>query len=159
MNSHTCPVWRERSSWGRRMGRIRCAGCGRWFDPDPRVPHQRYCSRAPCQKVRRRLWQREKLQTDEDYRRNQADAQRSWRESHPDYWRTYRQWHPGYRERNRRLQRERNHVRRRHPIAKMDALALQTHVTSGTYQLVPYDPGGIAKMDALIVKIDLISAA
>ena len=104
-------------------------------------------------------WQKEKLQTDEDYRRNQADAQRRWRESHPDYWRKYRQCHPDYSERNRCLQRERNHIRRRHPIAKMDALAPQTHVTSGTYQLVPFDPGGIAKMDALIVKIDLVSAA
>jgi hypothetical protein len=39
----------------------------------------------------------------------------------------------------------------------MDALAPQTHVTSGTYQLMPFDPGGIAKMDPIIVKIDVVS--
>jgi hypothetical protein len=109
--------------------------------------------------VRRRLWQKEKLATDEDYRRNQGDAQRRWRESHRDYWREYRQSHPDYSERNRCLQRERNHLRRREMVAKMDALAPRTSVAPGTYQLLPYEPGGIAKMDALIVKIDLVSAA
>lgn len=44
-------------------------------------------------------------------------------------------------------------------IAKMDALAPQTSVTSGTYELVRVDPGGIAKMDALIVEIHVVSAA
>jgi hypothetical protein len=141
------------------MGRIRCADCGRWFHPNPRVPHQRYCSRVPCQRTRRRLWQKEKLATDEDYRLNQADAQRRWREAHRDYWREYRESHPEYSQRNRRLQGERNHIRRRHPIAKMDSLIPKTSFYSGTYQLVPVDLGGIAKMDALIVKIDLVSAA
>ena len=141
------------------MGRIRCADCGRWFHRNPRVPRQRYCSRAPCQRTRRRLWQKEKLATDEDYRLNQADAQRRWRQSHPDYWRKYRQGHPDYRQRNLDLQRQRNHIRRRHPIAKMDSLLPQTPFCSGTYQLVPFDPGGIVKMDALIVKIDVVSAA
>ena len=141
------------------MEGIRCAGCGRWFHANPKVARQRYCSKAACQRVRRRLWQKEKLATDEDYRRNQADAQRRWREGHRDYWRQYRERHPDYSERNRHRQRQRNHVRRGQGIAKMDALAPRTSVAPGTYQLLPYERGGIAKMDALIVKIDLVSAA
>ena len=141
------------------MEAIRCAGCGRSFLPNPKVPRQRYCSRAPCQRARRSLWQKEKLATDEDYRRNQADAQRRWREGHRDYWRRYRERHPEYCRRNRHLQGERNHVRRGRPIAKMDSLATRSSVISGTYELVPVDSGGIAKMDALIVNIEVVSAA
>jgi hypothetical protein len=141
------------------MGRIRCAGCGRWFYSDPRVRRQRYCCRPPCQRARRRLWQKEKLATDEEYRLNQKDAQRCWRQRHRDYWRKYRQSHPDYSQRNRNQQRQRNHLRGRGLIAKMDALAPQRSVTSGRYELVPVEPGGFAKMDALIVEIHVVSAA
>ena len=72
-------------SFGRkRMKQIRCAHCGRLFDPNPRVKNQRYCSEKECQRVRKKLWQRHKLATDPDYKDNQKDSQKTWRENNPD---------------------------------------------------------------------------
>jgi hypothetical protein len=130
------------------------------------VPHQRYCANSDCQRTRRRRWQREKLQADADYRANQAAAQRRWRERHPDYWRRYRQSHPAYTTANRERQRERN---RRRPLAatgpsppgivKMDVYDGETPPVSGTYRLIPVPADGVAKMNAYLVKMQVISAA
>ena len=116
------------------MNRI-CIFCGRLFEPYPTVPNQQCCSRPECQKARRRKWQKEKLATDEAYKANQADCQRAWRQRNPDYWRRYRKIHPAYTEKNRQLQRQRNCLKRQ---------------SSG-------DRSVIAKMDELIVKIDVIT--
>jgi hypothetical protein len=148
------------------MAKRRCAGCGELFVPRPNVPHQRYCSTPDCQRTRRRCWQREKLQADADYRANQAAAQRRWRESHPDYWRVYRARHPEYSARNRAEQRERNRRRRLAVtgpsppgIVKMDVCAVETPPVSGTYRLIPVPEAGVAKMNAYLVKMQVISAA
>ncbi len=137
------------------MDRTRCAACDDLFTPRRNVPDQKYCAKPECQRERRRRWQRQKLREDPDYRANQAAAQQRWRERHPDYWRRYRQSHPGYTARNRQQQRKRNRNRvqvatgpSEPAIAKMDAYASQTDVTSGTYRLIPVSGGGIAKMDA-----------
>jgi hypothetical protein len=143
----------------------RCVCCGGQIKRNPRVKIQRYCSRPECQKARRKVWQQQKLEKDEDYRRNQADAQRRWRECHRDYWRQYRESRPEYVHRNRELQRERNRRRRKVPdqsaggckeIAKMDAFGGAMSFASGLYRLTPVDPPGIAKMDALTVRLALI---
>jgi len=148
------------------MVKRRCAGCGCLFVPRRNVPHQRYCSKRACQCMRRHRWQRQKLKADADYRANQVAAQRRWRERHPQYWRAYRQRHPEYTEHNREQQRDRNRRGRlgsTEPspptIAKMDAYALGKDVVSGTYRLIPVTDSGLAKMDAYMVKIQLISAA
>lgn len=148
------------------MGKRRCAGCGGLFVPRPNVPHQRYCSKPDCQRTRRRHWQREKLKTDADYRANQAAAQRRWRERHPEYWRVYRQSHPQYTATNRERQRERNRLRRLAatgpsppPVAKMDEYPIETPPVSGTYRLIPVSGSGLAKRDAYLVKMQVISAA
>jgi hypothetical protein len=137
-----------------------CACCGASFDPHPAVKGQKYCSRGECQRARRRRWQREKLAVDEAYRHNQAAAQQSWRARNPDYWRRYRLRHPEYAQRNRELQRQRNRQRRwgseDGSIAKMDALTGRNNDISGLWKLVPFGVDGIAKMDALVVKIDVI---
>ena len=144
------------------MNRI-CIFCGRSFDPYPTVPDQQCCSRSECQKARRRKWQKEKLATDEAYRANQADCQRAWRQRHPDYWRQYRKTHPAYTERNRQFQRQRNCRKRqssgedRSVIAKMNELTRRNDCLSGHYRLVPIDLNRVAKMDELIVKIDVIT--
>jgi len=117
------------------MNRI-CIFCGRSFEPYLTVPNQQYCSRPECQKARRRKWQKKKLATDEAYRANQADCQRAWRQRNPDYWRRYRRTHPAYTERNRQFQRQRNCRKRQ---------------SSGG------DRSMVAKMDELIVKIDVIT--
>lgn len=82
-----------------------CAGCGKAFQPRPQAPHQAYCSLPECQRIRKRRWQRSKLQSDPDYRGNQREAQRAWQESNPNYWRQYRDAHPEYAGRSRDRQR------------------------------------------------------
>ncbi len=148
------------------MGKRRCAACGCLFVPRRNVPQQRYCAKRACQRTRRRRWQRQRLQTDADYRANQAAAQRRWRERHPAYWRAYRQRHPEYTARNRAQQSERNQRRRQGAtgpsppsIANMDVCELETPVFSGTYRLIPVTRPGIANMDAYIVKMQVISEA
>ena len=138
-----------------------CACCGRTFLPHPALAKtivQRYCSDPACQRARKRRWQKAKLASDNDYRETQADAQRRWCGRNRDYWRQYRQRNPEYAERNRQRQRERNRRRRLGAgIAKMDALQAENAIIPGRYRLVPVCNGVIAKMDALIVEIGVIS--
>ncbi len=149
------------------MAKRRCAACGDLFTARRNVPRQRYCSKGECQRARRRSWQQEKRRQDPDYRANQAAAQRHWCEANPDYWRDYRRRHPEYAARNREQQRERNRRRREaasdppsEAVAKMDAYESQSPVQSGTYQLVPVpaESGEVAKMDAYLVRIEVISS-
>ena len=135
----------------------RCAACGRTFQPHPRVSNQSYCSALECQRERRRRWQRNKMQSDPDYRDNQARAQQAWGERNPEYWRQYRETHPEYVERNRAQQRQRNVDRTEVGIAKMDASSSLLPVPSGAYELRLVDANGVAKMDALRVTITVIS--
>ena len=95
---------------------------------------------------------------------NQAVAQRRWREKNPDYWRRYRRSHPGYTERNREQQRKRNRNRAQVAtgpsppgIAKMDSYEAQTAVASGTYRLIPVSGRDLAKMDAYLVEMQVLS--
>ena len=146
------------------MDRTRCAACDDLFTPRRNVPDQKYCSKPECQRERRRRWQRQKLKEDPDYRANQAVAQRRWREKNPDYWRRYRRAHPGYTERNREQQHQRNRKRGQAAtgpsppgIAKMDAYEAQTAVASGTYRLIPVSGRDLAKMDAYLVEMHVLS--
>jgi len=141
------------------MGAKRCLACADVFEANPRVPYQNYCARPECQRERHKLWQREKRALDNDYRSNQLKCQRRWREKHTDYWQHYRDEHPDYVERNRELQRARNTARNAGLIAKMNASAPASPFSSGTYRLSAADPGEIAKMDAWIVKITVLSTA
>lgn len=125
---------------------FRCACCRRILPKNPRVKNQRYCGSVDCQRARKRKWQREKMDTDPDYRANQRDSQRSWRQRNPDYWQRYRCNNPHYRRRNRRLQRARD------DLAKMDTLSRIFNDTTMTYLISP-EPGNRVKMDALEVKI------
>jgi hypothetical protein len=142
-----------------------CVHCHSPFRPHTKVASQKYCSGTACQTARRRQWQKRKLQNDEDYRKNQRDAQRIWRKNNPDYWKKYRMDHPEYADRNRSFQIKRNLKARGDPrnldtnpdkIAKMDDLSKNNSLTSGYYMLYPVAVGKIAKMDEMLVKIDLI---
>jgi len=117
------------------MDRRRCADR---LPPRRNVPAQRYCSKPECQRQPCRRWQRQKLSEAPDYRANQAVVQGRWRERHPDYWRGYRQRHPAYTERNRQWQCQRNRQRggavtgpSPPGIAKMDAYVVEMRVLSG----------------------------
>ncbi|MFM0655310.1 hypothetical protein PQR17_27675 [Paraburkholderia sediminicola] len=134
-----------------------CLACGNPFHPLLRVPNQRYCSAAACQRERRRRWQRRRLRVDADYRDNQARAQSNWRARHPDYWRQYRATHPAYRERNCAMQRERNARRSSSPVANMDASPPLHPLASGFYILRRAVETGIAKMNACTVHIAVLS--
>ena len=135
-----------------------CACCRRIFVTNPRINNQLYCSRPECQRTRKRKWQREKLAKDSAYRDNQAAAQKEWCSRNKGYWKEYRKRNPAYAERNRQSQRERN-GQRRSKIAKMDASGQKTTISSGRYRLVPLTEDVIAKMDALIVEIAVVSSS
>lgn len=127
------------------------------FFPNPRVKNQRFCSSRACQSARKRLWQREKIATDPDYKQNRRDCQRAWYSRNPDYWKEYRRNHPAYTRRNRELQNVRDKRRNHHQIdlAKMDALEPFPVVKHGTYYLIP-DFVSLAKMDVSAQKVCLI---
>jgi hypothetical protein len=135
----------------------RCAACERVFRPRAQVPRQRFCGEAACQRERRRRWQQGKRQGDEDYRANQARAQRIWAGGHREYWREWRAAHPEYAKQNRLEQRRRDRQRHASRLAKMDASTPVHAIVSGTYRLVPWTGGDLAKMDACTVKLTVIS--
>jgi len=140
-----------------------CIHCGNRFIP--RDDRQHYCGSLLCRRARKRDWQRKKLATDADYQSNQADAQGQWRRNHPNYWRGYRESHPEYCARNRVQQRQRNGLRKRagggsvplQPAAKIAKMDAAPPLKSGTYRLIPYGVPWIAKMDAMVVELSLVS--
>jgi len=140
------------------MGIKRCLACGDPFPLRTQSPDQSYFAAAECQRQRCKLWQREKRQTDDDYRQSQARAQRKWLDSQPDYRRRYRAEHPDCTQRNREQQRVRSGAQRVGTIAKMDASKPAPARVSGTYRLSAIAPNGVAKMDAWIVKITVLTS-
>ena len=143
-----------------------CIYCQSPFRPHVKVPSQKVCFNHDCQKARRKEWQRRKIQNDDDYKKNQAIAQKAWATRNPDYWRNYRRAHPEYVERNRRQQKRRNIRSRYSPnllendpkmIAKMDDLKGKSCIISGYYMLYPISTGRIAKMDEMLVKIEVVA--
>lgn len=136
----------------------RCLACRNSFRPRSQNPNQHYCSAPACQRERRREWQRQRLQTDPDYRDNQARAQANWRARHPNYWRQYRATHPAYLDRKRLMQRQRNICCRATPIANMDASQLDGPLASGFYVLRRVVGTSIAKKNAYVVRIEVVSA-
>lgn len=107
----------------------RCAGCRKWFSPNPRTIRnsrhscQRYCSEAACRKAYKKDAQVKWLARNPNYFKGNAhkgDCQ-NWAREHPDYWKNYRARRPAYVEINRQKQRIRD--RRRSFLAKKDAIA------------------------------------
>ncbi len=139
------------------MEPIPCAGCSTFFVP--RNKCQMFCSKPACQRVRKNLWQKQKLATDPEYKKGQRLAQNKWLQNNPDYWGNYRLRNPEKVYRNRSLQKIRNMKRRGDQvasntsktigIAKMDARKLRVFKLSGQYWLVP----AVAKMDAVKIFI------
>jgi hypothetical protein len=128
--------------------------CGVAFPLRAQSPNQAYCSDAACQRDRRKLWQRERRQRDDDYRDNQARAHARWLAKNPDYWTSYRSAHPEYVERNRAQQRNRGRSQASSNVANMDPSS--PALPSGVYLLTA--PGRpIAKMDSWIVEIRVLS--
>ena len=138
------------------MLRRRCLACGRTFRPMPQVPDQVYCSDPACQRLRRRLWQRQKRLEDPAYRENEVRAHQQWLERNKDYWRKYRQMHPDYTDDNRQRQRLRNATRSGAAIANVDLSQAAPDLLTGTYRLIRLD-GGVANKDEWIVRLTVVS--
>ncbi len=134
-----------------------CLACGELFPIRPQNPTQSYCSKKSCQLKRRVRWQKNKLQTDPDYRDNQMRAQQAWMERNTSYWRKYRDSHPTYIKHNRTLQRQRNNKADKEVIAKMDVSAHGEFPSAGIYLLVTHGQKKIAKMDVWMVELTRIN--
>lgn len=134
---------------------FRCACCRRIVRRNLRVKMQQYCGAKACQQARKNKWQREKLQTDPDYRVNKRESQQTWQKTNTAYWRQYRSRNPEYRKCNRHLQQARDKKRSQtkgDDLAKKDALSQYFNDTSTTYYIYA-DGESLAKKDALSVKI------
>jgi hypothetical protein len=143
------------------MTKLRCVHCGARFIPAPQVPNQAYCSKANCQKERRRQWHKSKLQSDPDYRDNQSRAQKAWTDKNPDYWRQRRQDRPDYGNPLPSGQ-DSSAAQPRNPSIKMNSLnppsILRQALQDGVFRLkVLAEPDGV-KMDAWIVELSSIHA-
>lgn len=139
-----------------------CLHCGKSSLRNCRVGrNQKFCGSSACQRARKAIWKRKKLVDDQDYKATQQLSNQKWSQNHPDYWRKYRQKNPAQASRNRILQKIRN-VRRNsiaknsEMIAKVDALATAKSLFEHGDNLFWIIPK-IAKVDALIVKISIIS--
>lgn len=142
---------------------VRCENpaCKRFFVANPHVKNHRYCNNSDCQRLRKRLWQREKMKRDADYCLDHRDGQQCWIKENPDYWRQYRSEHPEYVARNRLLQRERDKRRRSASLAnlaKMDASKQTSFIIPGIYYLFPAR-SELAKMDPSSHKYLLIPSS
>lgn len=147
------------------MDKCPCKNCRRLFEISPQRPDQKYCKRKICQRARKNAWQKEKMQTDDDYRQNQKDARERWCKKNPDYYKNYRKKNPEYTEKNRLAQAERNRKKRSvsnhttiyDEIAKMDVSSNQTSIKSGRYTIISADNPEFAKMDVIIVDMPIKS--
>jgi hypothetical protein len=142
------------------MKRQRCEHCRRSFLPSPRLKdRQEYCARVECQRTRKRLWARQKMERDPESRKNQVRAQRLWRRRNPGYWREYRKRNPAYTAENREKQKSRNLKQRGGDrvdvagVANMDSICKETVTISGIYRLVPVRKEMVANMDSIMVEI------
>lgn len=95
-----------------------CPYCHQSFVPSRFQPEQRICSRAACQRRRRREYHRAHVEADSEYREVCRDSRRKWRDCHPDYQKQYRERHPAYVEANRQAQRRRDAKRRLGDLVK-----------------------------------------
>ena len=136
------------------MESVPCPACSVFFVP--RNKFQTFCSTPDCQRVRKALWQKQKLASDPDYKESQHLSNNKWLQNNPDYWKDYRGKNPKKADRNRFLQKIRN-MKEQHPskslktigIAKMDARKTSLQSLSGLYWLVPT----VAKMDPVKIFI------
>lgn len=129
-----------------------CACCGLSFEKRPQVPNQTYCSLPACQRVRRQRWQRDKMQSDPDYRDNQSRNQRAWLDRHPEYWRNYREANPEYVKRNKSRQRSKHDPQQEVDLAKMDVSRVMV-LRPGLYRIEQIPSSEVSCCEAWIVEI------
>ena len=119
---------------------------------------QRHCGASECQKARKNAWRREKYAQDSDYRANQRDSTNAWLDEKGGS----AAYHRGYRSRRRNASKPRTASEQSSPSwsspsnAKRDAKFAKSALPSGVYTLVPAQPVGSVKRDALLVEIAVV---
>jgi hypothetical protein len=119
---------------------------------------QRHCGASECQKARKNIWRREKYAQDSDYRANQRDSTNAWLDEQGGsaaYHREYRRRHKNPSP-FRSASEPGRPSRSLPPGAKRDAKLAESALASGVYTLVPVEPDGDTKRDALLVEIAVI---
>lgn len=144
---------------------FRCQNCGREKPANYRLANQKYCADARCQRVRRREYQKNRLQADALYRHQQVDCRQAWRtkSSFARYQRAYRDAHPEYVKRNREQQRRRNQQRRApapsNPARLIVKMNSCSSIESGIYLLTPcqvnHPSEVIVKMNSCMVELSV----
>ena len=100
--------------------------------------------------------------------KNQSQSYEKWISNKSDYWKKYRDRNPDYTKRNREKQKERDQSKREkvaqaantstlQDLANIDALTSKNQIFPGVYKLIPVNEDNLANMDALTVKITVIS--
>lgn len=146
--SHTRFVWRI------FMETKTCAACGQTFQPHHKVPTQTYCSSSVCQKVRRQNWQRDKQQSDPDYRDNQRRVQQAWIERNPDYWREYRKSNVASTSGTKNGRASSNDSDQIKPsLVKMDELTRLDGIPAGVYRIRPVAGSGTTTNGTWVIEI------
>ncbi len=136
--------------------KIRCFCCRRLVPANPRVKNQKYCGSKECQAQQRKLWQKEKLATDEDYRQNCRDVQRHWRKRNRGYWSKWRRKNPNYVERNRAQQSVRNKRRRLCKNSDCKDESLQVPESIGKTDVLPSLIAKCESLDRKVKQIQLV---
>jgi len=137
-------------------GRFRCRHCRKLRRK--RTLDQRHCGASECQKARKNAWRREKYAQDFDYRANQRDSTNAWLEEQGGS----AAYHRAYRRRRKKPSASRAASEQTPPLAvpplsaKRDAKFTESALPSGVYTLVPAQPVGSAKRDALLVEIAVV---
>ncbi len=145
------------------MRTIICQHCGRKLRRNKRLKHlqQRFCNEKNCQKARKRLFDRNKYQTDASYRAKKLEASRNRLKGLADprarseYQRAYRASHPDYVHDNRQKQRVRNARRTEKMVSEgqivnPDTLMAQRPDNEGVYAMIPVEYEKIVNPDTLM---------
>jgi len=144
---------------------ICCHNCMEKIKANPRLKgNQQYCNKAECQRERKRLWQKEKMKNDKQYRDKQNIYIEQWRKKNPwdQCMSKYRKENPEYEKMNRQKQTKRNETRREREkaakIVEMDSLTLSL-IKTNTYEMKSFQKdstGKIVEMDTLMVQLKQI---
>jgi len=121
-------------------------------------PKQHYCGAAKCQQIRKNRWEKNKRQSDPDYRENQRRAQQAWSNRNRGYWPVYRQKNRGAEAKNAKGEAvQRTPMGAGEAHVKMDAQISKTSELSRDYIAFLVKKGDVAKMDASELKNSLLS--
>lgn len=145
------------------MRTLICRHCGREIRRNKRLKHlqQHYCREKACQSARKRLFDRNKYQTDVSYRAKKLEASRNRLKGRVDpsarseYQRAYRASHPDYVHDNRQKQRLRNAQRtgkllHERQIVNPDTLMPQSPDNEHVYAMIPVEYEKIVNPDTLM---------